>query len=107
MAGEGEFTAAMQEASPDDHLDFFVPAAVAIEISRVCAGVLVSYGVSYGQVAGTDPEVGHAGADRALGSGPHERRGRRRLGAHRAGRGVGRVRVDADDGAQPTATPTC
>jgi alkylation response protein AidB-like acyl-CoA dehydrogenase len=53
MAGEGEFTAAMQEASPADHLDFFVPAAVAIEISRVCAGILVSYGVSYGQVAGT------------------------------------------------------
>jgi alkylation response protein AidB-like acyl-CoA dehydrogenase len=53
MAGEGEFTAAMQEASPEDQLGFFVPAAVAIEISRVCAGVLVSYGVSYGQVAGT------------------------------------------------------
>ena len=53
MAGEGEFTAAMQEASAQDHLEFFVPAAVAIEISRVCAGVLVSYGVSYGQVAGT------------------------------------------------------
>jgi len=53
MAGEGEFTAAMREASPEDHLEFFVPAAVAIEISRVCAGVLVSYGVSYGQVAGT------------------------------------------------------
>src|SRR5438034_4933834 len=43
----------MREASPDDHLEVFVPAAVAIEISRVCAGVLVSYGVSYGQVAGT------------------------------------------------------
>ncbi|TMA61694.1 MAG: hypothetical protein E6J69_19915 [Deltaproteobacteria bacterium] len=53
MAGDGEFTEAMREASPEDHLEFFVPAAVAIEISRVCAGVLVSYGVSYGQVAGT------------------------------------------------------
>jgi alkylation response protein AidB-like acyl-CoA dehydrogenase len=53
MAGAGEFTAAMEEASSEDHLEFFVPAAVAIEISRVCAGVLVSYGVSYGQVAGT------------------------------------------------------
>src|SRR5439155_1426355 len=30
-----------------------VPAAVGIEIARVCGGVLVSYGVSYGQVAGT------------------------------------------------------
>jgi len=57
MAGEGEFTAAMQEASPEDHLEFFVPAAVAIEISRVCAGVLVSYGVSYGQVAGPDASL--------------------------------------------------
>jgi alkylation response protein AidB-like acyl-CoA dehydrogenase len=53
MTGEGEFTAAMQEAAPEDHLEFFVPAAVGIEISRVCAGVLVSYGVSYGQVAAT------------------------------------------------------
>jgi len=53
MAGEGEFTAAMQEAAAEDHLGFFVPAVVAIEISRVCAGVLVSFGVSYGQVAGT------------------------------------------------------
>ena len=53
MAGEGEFTAAMQEAAAEDHLEFFVPAVVALEISRVCAGVLVSFGVSYGQVAGT------------------------------------------------------
>jgi len=53
MAGDGEFTAAMRDASPEDRLEFFVGAAVAIEISRVCAGVLVSYGVSYGQVAGT------------------------------------------------------
>ncbi len=58
MAGAGEFTAAMEEASPEDHLEFFVPAAVAIEISRVCAGVLVSYGVSYGQVAGTIRKFG-------------------------------------------------
>jgi len=53
MAGEGELTEAMRDAAPEDHLDFFVPAAVAIEIARVCGGVLVSYGVSYGQVAGT------------------------------------------------------
>jgi alkylation response protein AidB-like acyl-CoA dehydrogenase len=53
MAGEGEFSAAIAEASPEDRLEFFVPAVVAIEIARVCAGVLVSFGVSYGQVAGT------------------------------------------------------
>jgi len=53
MAGEGAFTAAMAEASPEDRLEFFVPAVVAIEISRICAGVLVSFGVSYGQVGGT------------------------------------------------------
>jgi hypothetical protein len=53
MAGEGEFTAALQDASPEDHLEFFLPAVVGIEISRMCAGVLVSFGVSYGQVAGT------------------------------------------------------
>jgi len=59
MAGEGEFTAAIQDAAPEDQLGFFVPAAVAIEISRVCAGVLVSYGVSYGQVAGTIRHYGN------------------------------------------------
>ena len=53
MDGAGELTEAMSLAAPEDHLEFFVPAAVAIEISRVCGGVLVSYGVSYGQVAGT------------------------------------------------------
>jgi len=53
MAGGGEFAEAMGAGAPEDHLEFFVPAVVAIEISRVCAGVLVSYGVSYGQVAGT------------------------------------------------------
>jgi alkylation response protein AidB-like acyl-CoA dehydrogenase len=58
MAGGGEFTEAIAAASPEDHLEFFVPAAVAIEISRVCAGVLVSYGVSYGQVAGTIRKAG-------------------------------------------------
>ena len=58
MAGSGEFTDAIAAAATEDHLEFFVPAAVAIEISRVCAGVLVSYGVSYGQVAGTIRKVG-------------------------------------------------
>ena len=58
MAGGGEFTEAIATAAADDHLEFFVPAAVAIEISRVCAGVLVSYGVSYGQVAGTIRKAG-------------------------------------------------
>ena len=53
MAGGGEFTEAMAVAAPEDHLEFFVPAAVAIEISRVCAGAAVSFGVSYGQVGGT------------------------------------------------------
>ena len=53
MAGQGEFTAAIAEAAPEDQLEFFLPAVVAIEISRVCAGVLVSFGVSYGQVAAT------------------------------------------------------
>ena len=58
MAGGGEFAEAMAAAAPEDHLEFFVGAAVAIEISRVNAGVLVSYGVSYGQVAGT---IRHSG----------------------------------------------
>jgi alkylation response protein AidB-like acyl-CoA dehydrogenase len=53
MGGGGEFAEAMASGAPEDHLEFFAPAVVAIEISRVCAGVLVSYGVSYGQVAGT------------------------------------------------------
>jgi alkylation response protein AidB-like acyl-CoA dehydrogenase len=53
MTGEGEFTEAISSAGSEDHLEFFAPAAVAIEISRVNAGVLMSYGVSYGQVAGT------------------------------------------------------
>lgn len=53
MGGGGEFIEAMQEAATEDRLEFLVPAVVGIEISRVCAGVLVSYGVSYGQVAGT------------------------------------------------------
>src|SRR2546422_7158888 len=53
MGGDGELTEAMRYAAPEDHLEFFVPAAVAVVISRVCAGVLVSFGVSYGQVAGT------------------------------------------------------
>src|SRR5207249_4945358 len=39
--------------APEARLEFLVPAAVGIEIARVCGGVLVSYGVSYGQVAGT------------------------------------------------------
>jgi alkylation response protein AidB-like acyl-CoA dehydrogenase len=58
MAGGGEFTEAIATAAEEDRLEFFVPAAVAIEISRVCAGVLVSYGVSYGQVAGTIRKAG-------------------------------------------------
>jgi len=58
MAGEGEFTEAIGAAAAEDHLESFVPAAVAIEISRVCAGILVSYGVSYGQVAGTIRKAG-------------------------------------------------
>ena len=53
MAGGGELTEAFAAAAPEDHLEFFMPAAVAIEISRVCAGVLVSFGVSYGQVGAT------------------------------------------------------
>src|SRR5436309_14216397 len=53
MAGTGDLPAAMAAAAPEDRLEFLVPAAVGIEIARVCGGVLVSYGVSYGQVAGT------------------------------------------------------
>ena len=58
MAGEGAFTEAMAAAAPEDHLDLFVPAAVGIEIARVCGGVLTAYGVSYGQVAGTIRKAG-------------------------------------------------
>ena len=53
MAGTGDLPGAMAAAAPEDRLEFLVPAAVGIEIARVCGGVLVSYGVSYGQVAGT------------------------------------------------------
>src|SRR5206468_2238805 len=53
MAGTGDLPAAMAAAAPEDRLGFLIPAAVGIEIARVCGGVLVSYGVSYGQVAGT------------------------------------------------------
>jgi alkylation response protein AidB-like acyl-CoA dehydrogenase len=53
MGGGGEFADALASAAPEYHFEFLAPAVVAIEISRVCAGVLVSYGVSYGQVAGT------------------------------------------------------
>lgn len=59
MDGAGELTEAMSLASAEDKLQFFVPACVAIEISRVCGGVLVSYGVSYGQVAGTIRRYGN------------------------------------------------
>ncbi len=53
MGGTGELAEAFAAASPEDRLETFVPAAVAIEISRVDAGVLVSFGVSYGQVGMT------------------------------------------------------
>lgn len=36
MAGEGDLPAAMAQAAPEDRLEFFVPAAVGIEIARVC-----------------------------------------------------------------------
>src|SRR5207247_2723995 len=58
MAGTGDLPAAMAAAAPEDRLEFLVPAAVGIEIARVCGGVLVSYGGSYGQVAGTSRRHG-------------------------------------------------
>ncbi|MGH7856758.1 MAG: acyl-CoA dehydrogenase family protein, partial [Candidatus Binatia bacterium] len=58
MGGEGELTEAMASAAPEDKLDFFLPAAVAIEVSRVCGGVLVSWGVSFGQVGQTIARYG-------------------------------------------------
>jgi len=58
MGGEGELTAAMAAAAPEDKLDIFLPAAVAIEVSRICGGVLVSWGVSFGQVGQTIARYG-------------------------------------------------
>lgn len=54
----GELSAAMGEADAEDRLEFFLPAAVAIEVSRVCGGVLVSWGVSFGQVGMTIQKYG-------------------------------------------------
>jgi len=58
MGGSGELTDAMSSASPEDRLDTFLPAAVAIEVSRVDGGVLVSWGVSFGQVGATLQKYG-------------------------------------------------
>src|SRR5438128_2517657 len=60
MGGAGELTEAMGSASPEDRLDMFLPAAVAIEVSRVDGGVLVSWGVSFGQVGMTLQKYGTA-----------------------------------------------
>ncbi|GIW42031.1 MAG: acyl-CoA dehydrogenase [Candidatus Binatia bacterium] len=58
LGGEGELTEAMKSAAPEDKLEFFLEAAVAIEIARVCGGVLMSWGVSFGQVGGTIRKYG-------------------------------------------------
>ncbi len=39
MAGTGDLPAAMAAAAAEDRLEFLVPAAVGIEIARVCGGV--------------------------------------------------------------------
>jgi alkylation response protein AidB-like acyl-CoA dehydrogenase len=58
MGGQGELTEAMAAAAPEDELEHFLPAAVAIEVSRVDGGVLVSWGVSFGQVGMTIAKYG-------------------------------------------------
>jgi alkylation response protein AidB-like acyl-CoA dehydrogenase len=58
MGGQGELTEAMAAAAPEDKLEHFLPAAVAIEVSRVDGGVLVSWGVSFGQVGMTIAKYG-------------------------------------------------
>jgi alkylation response protein AidB-like acyl-CoA dehydrogenase len=58
MGGEGELTEAMAASAPEDKLEHFLPPAVAIEVTRVDGGVLVSWGVSFGQVGMTISKYG-------------------------------------------------
>jgi len=58
MGGNGDLADAMAAAAPEDKLEHFLPPAVAIEVSRVDGGVLVSWGVSFGQVGMTITKYG-------------------------------------------------
>src|SRR5205823_930584 len=70
MAGTGDLPGAMAAAAPEDRLEFLVPAAVGIEIARVCGGVLVSCGGSYGQGASTAPGPARRASSSAPPRGP-------------------------------------
>jgi len=50
--GPGQIVEAMTTSSADERLDLFIPPTVAIEISRVCAGLTLSYGASVGLAGG-------------------------------------------------------
>jgi alkylation response protein AidB-like acyl-CoA dehydrogenase len=50
--GSGGISALIADARPEDHLDLFIMPTVAIEMSRVCAGMTLSYGASIGLAGG-------------------------------------------------------
>jgi len=62
--GGGALAEAMQAAAAEDRLDLFVPTVIFAEISRVCAGLALSYGASIGlaggniQSRGTPEQIG-------------------------------------------------
>jgi alkylation response protein AidB-like acyl-CoA dehydrogenase len=58
LGGQGELSEAMSAAASEDKLEHFLPPAVAIEVSRIDGGVLVSWGVSFGQVGMTISKYG-------------------------------------------------
>jgi len=48
LDGSGGLIDLARDASPDDMLEHFIPTVLTIELSRVCAGVALSYGASIG-----------------------------------------------------------
>ena len=69
--------------------------------------MVTAMGVSMGLTVGRDHEQGHDRAEGALGARPADAGEDRRVGDHRAGLGLRRLRRDAVDGARATATSTC
>jgi alkylation response protein AidB-like acyl-CoA dehydrogenase len=50
--GAGELADLAGDSAPEDHLGLFLPRIVPIEMSRVCAGLCMSYGASVGLAGG-------------------------------------------------------
>ena len=69
-----------------------------IELCRYCPGMVTAMGVSMGLTVGRDHEPGHDRPEGALGARPAHAREDRRVGDHRAGLGLRRVRLDEVDG---------